>query len=214
MIDIVLQAMSELSYSAEQILAVVQKMEAIKREKARAASAGRQRAFRQRNACNDVTHVTRDSVTEGSAYKETAHTRALIPVGISNDIPPIVLTPLVPPNDPPAPRQARRAKARSSISENYQIDEKHREISADYGLTAEQAEAEFRRFRNHHVAVGSLMANWHAAWAKWCANINKFTPINSNTIAKPKERDLRGVPDNLLSADDYWRKRKQQREWA
>jgi hypothetical protein len=25
----------------------------------------------------------------------------------------------------------------------------------------------------------------------------------------PRERDLRGVPDNLLSADDYWRKRRQ-----
>lgn len=33
-------------------------------------------------------------------------------------------------------------------------------------------------------------------------------------IAKPRERDLRNVPDNLLSTDDYWRKRKQQREWA
>ena len=33
-------------------------------------------------------------------------------------------------------------------------------------------------------------------------------------LAKPKERDLRSVPDNLLSADDYWKKRKQQREWA
>ena len=33
-------------------------------------------------------------------------------------------------------------------------------------------------------------------------------------IAKPKERDLRNIPDNLLSAEDYWKKRKQQKEWA
>jgi hypothetical protein len=34
------------------------------------------------------------------------------------------------------------------------------------------------------------------------SNVTTFTP-------KPKERDLRNVPDNLLSNDEYWRKRLQ-----
>jgi hypothetical protein len=28
-----------------------------------------------------------------------------------------------------------------------------------------------------------------------------------------KERDLRNTPDNLLSSDDYWKKRTQLKEW-
>jgi biotin operon repressor len=31
--------------------------------------------------------------------------------------------------------------------------------------------------------------------------------------AKPKERDLRGIPDYKLSNDDYWKKRIQMKEW-
>lgn len=38
-------------------------------------------------------------------------------------------------------------------------------------------------------------------------------PAKQAPQARARERDLRNVPDNQLSNDEYWRKRLQQREW-
>jgi len=42
-------------------------------------------------------------------------------------------------------------------------------------------------------------------WEDEPSNVTAFTP-------KAKERDLRNIPDNLLGNDDYWKKRRQQKE--
>lgn len=36
------------------------------------------------------------------------------------------------------------------------------------------ASAELQRFRDHHTAKGSLMADWNAAWRTWCGNAKRF----------------------------------------
>ena len=53
-------------------------------------------------------------------------------------------------------------------------------------LSGEIFRAEFRKFRDHHVAKGSLMANWDAAWRTWLGNMNTFAKPN---LFSGKSRD-------------------------
>lgn len=65
------------------------------------------------------------------------------------------------------------------------------------------------------AAAEMILRGWTGFKPDWM--LQATSPPGSNVTAfggKPRERDLRNVPDNLLSADDYWKKRKQQREWA
>lgn len=65
------------------------------------------------------------------------------------------------------------------------------------------------------AAAEMILRGWTGFKPDWM--VQATSPPGSNVTAfggKPRERDLRNVPDNLLSADDYWKKRKQQREWA
>jgi hypothetical protein len=80
---------------------------------------------------------------------------------------------------PTAPRKAKRAKARSQIDENAQPDEKDHVTAAEHGLSAELFRSEWRKFRDHHLAHGSLFSDWHAAWRKWCGNIPQFQQSNA-----------------------------------
>jgi len=79
----------------------------------------------------------------------------------------------------PSPRKAKRAKARTQIDENAQPDEKDRVTAAEHGLSAELFRSEWRKFRDHHLAHGSLFSDWHAAWRKWCGNIPQFQQSNA-----------------------------------
>ncbi|RJP45465.1 hypothetical protein C4587_00785 [Candidatus Parcubacteria bacterium] len=69
------RAMLDSGATAEQIVAMVERAEDIKREKTRASNAERQRRFRANNSRNDVTRdsvtvtdVTRDAVTDAEPY--------------------------------------------------------------------------------------------------------------------------------------------------
>lgn len=65
------------------------------------------------------------------------------------------------------------------------------------------------------AAAEMILRGWTGFKPDWM--VQATSPPGSNLTAfggKPRERDLRNVPDNMLSADDYWKKRKQQREWA
>jgi uncharacterized protein YdaU (DUF1376 family) len=90
-----------------------------------------------------------------------------------------------------APRKARRAKARTQIEENAQPDEKDRVVAAEHGLSAEQFRTEWRKFRDHHLAAGSLFADWHAAWRKWCGNIPQFRrpPVRAGPPQREEKRN-------------------------
>jgi len=88
---------------------------------------------------------------------------------------------------PPAPRKAKRAKARTQIAEEAQPNEKDRLAANECGLTTEIFRNEWRRFRDHHRAKGSVMADWSAAWRTWCANINEFKrQIPRNDTVDPR----------------------------
>jgi hypothetical protein len=69
---------------------------------------------------------------------------------------------------------------------------------------------ELDAFRDYWIAQPGqrgVKLDWDATWRNW---IRRSSPAKPG---KPKERDLRNIPDNLLSNDDYWKKRKQLEEW-
>ena len=69
----------------------------------------------------------------------------------------------------------------------------------------------FRDWARSAPGQKGVKADWDATWRNWMrrvreqGNVTAFTP-------KAKERDLRNIPDNLLSNDDYWKKKRQQKE--
>ncbi len=89
---------------------------------------------------------------------------------------------------PSAPRKAKRAKPRTQIDENAQPSDRDREAAADVGLSADQFRVEWRKFRDHHRAKGSLMADWGAAWRKWIGNIPEFQRANARAGPAPHQQ--------------------------
>lgn len=56
---------------------------------------------------------------------------------------------------------------RTRLSEDWQPSADDREFAESRGVNIE---AEALKFVCHHVAKGTLMANWHRAWMTWCLN--------------------------------------------
>jgi hypothetical protein len=74
---------------------------------------------------------------------------------------------------------------------------------------------ELEKFRDYWIAqpgVKGRKVDWDATWRNWIRN-SKPALLTVNGHPARKERDLRNVPDSLLSNDDYWKKRTQLREW-
>lgn len=67
-------------------------------------------------------------------------------------------------------RVPKKDKSRSSIPADWVPDQAGRSFAEARGVTP----AELPRFRDHHLAKGSLMADWDAAWRTWCMNAVKF----------------------------------------
>lgn len=73
-ISAISDAMADLGYSEKDTLALIKRLDEIKRERSRAANARRQSEWRSRNANNvgnAVTHVTRDTVTNNGITRDT-----------------------------------------------------------------------------------------------------------------------------------------------
>lgn len=82
----------------------------------------------------------------------------------------------------------KRAKPRTSMAEDRQPDERDRVAATEAGLTDEQFRAEWRSFRNHHIAKGSLMADWSAAWRTWLGNYGKFNQPRDGPSGLSRQR--------------------------
>jgi hypothetical protein len=107
-------------------------------------------------------------------------------------------------NNPPSltPTPVKRAQRAARLSEDWKPSE----------FEAETVELEkFRDWARSAPGQKGVKADWDATWRNWMrrvreqGNVTAFTP-------KAKERDLRNIPDNLLGNDDYWKKRRQQKE--
>lgn len=69
-------------------------------------------------------------------------------------------TPLTPPERKPD-------KRRSRIPEDLTPSPANLEAARKRGLSDMEAHDEFERFKNHHLAKGSVMADWNRAWITW-----------------------------------------------
>ena len=106
--------------------------------------------------------------------------------------------------NPPSltPTPVKRAQRAARLSEDWKPSE----------FEAETVELEkFRDWARSAPGQKGVKADWDATWRNWMrrvreqGNVTAFTP-------KAKERDLRNVPDHVLSADDFWRKKRQLKE--
>lgn len=140
---------------------------------ARSSAAIRQQRYRDRkNAARDgVTSVTRD-VTRDAAPPSPP------PPKNTNQTP-----------STPSPKPTRRAKARTRIVDDAQPTERQRAYVRKLGLSADVFREEWRKFRTHHIANGSLMADWDAAWEKWCGNIGRYGPRSPPRSSRPTIAD-------------------------
>lgn len=92
-----------------------------------------------------------------------------------------------------------RAKVRSQIAENAQPDERQRADAREAGLTAELFRTEWRKFRDHHQAKGSLMADWAAAWRTWLGNVHGFQP-RAGPATSPKKNPYYAAARQAMEA--------------
>ena len=90
----------------------------------------------------------------------------------------------------PSPARAppKRAKARTPITDDAlpeRIDDAEGE---KVGMTGNIFFIEWANFRNHHLAKGTLSADWRASWRTWCGNFQKF----KHGTGPPKQRITNG----------------------
>lgn len=124
---------------------------------------------------------------------------------------------LLPSSLPPSPKEeelslrerraqqvssSSRKKPRTQIVEDAQPTPKDTEVAKSYDLSDSLFRTEWKKFRAHHVACGSLMANWGAAWEKWCGNIAGYQPragpTNGHSASPlPPERDVHAAAQRL-----------------
>lgn len=74
------------------------------------------------------------------------------------------------------------SKQRSIISETWEPDEAGRTFAAGLGI---DPAIETESFRDYHLANGSLMLSWAAAWRTWCRNQVKWGRASGKPAPPP-----------------------------
>lgn len=82
-----------------------------------------------------------------------------------------------------SPPTLKRAKARSSIPADWQPDQAGWEFASARDITLSVT---VPKFRDYHIAKGSLMADWAAAWRTWCSNDVQFRRTPARAPSQPQ----------------------------
>lgn len=104
-------------------------------------------------------------------------------------------------NNPPEPPRKRVAKTnkRTALPDDFSLTPDLERRACDYWAERKRhdldAADEFERFRAHHMANGSRMANWSAAWTTWYTNSVRFNRA-SNGGTHNGQRQPTDRPDN------------------
>lgn len=75
-----------------------------------------------------------------------------------------------------------RAKAKTRIPDDFEPDDTGKRLCVDAGFSCVE---ELMKFRNHHEAKGTTMANWQAGWRTWIDKAKSFR--------KPWDQSARSV---------------------
>ena len=114
--------------------------------------------------------------------------------------PPICKHILPPPSLTPSP--VKRAQRAARLSEDWKPKE----------FEGESVELEkFRDWARSAPGQKGVKADWDATWRNWMRRVREQGNVTAFP-AKPKHRDLRNIPDSLLSNEDWMRKRMQLKE--
>jgi hypothetical protein len=129
----------------------------IERRHANAQRMRESRAMHVQDTCDERarshdTHVLGDSTVQNSTQPNSTK-----------------ITPLYPPEGDPAAKP-KRAKARTAISTEWELDERDVAYAEENGLRYEKLKFEEQRFYDHHKAKGTVSADWNASWRTWVNN--------------------------------------------
>lgn len=159
---VTIEAMVTAGCTPEQMLTVVKAHEADEARRLseklahkRELDAERQRRCRMSRLSRSVTAVTRDTPPPSPPSPS--------PSEPSPSPPPISPSPHI-------PARQKTVLKRTQLPEEAQPSERDRELGQRAGMLDETVDLEWQRFRAHHLARGSLMANWGQAWVTWLTN--------------------------------------------
>jgi len=100
--------------------------------------------------------------------------------------------------------KAPKAKARTSLSEDWKLGDRDREYALSEGVPAARLEREVQRFRDHHISKGSLMADWSAAWRTWVGNYLKWNP-STEPVSQDSEQAKWAALYEFFDKTGRWR---------
>ena len=178
-----LKAMAAAGCSVEQIIAVVEANEA-DLQRYHKTSAERQKRYRERKKDHALRNVASRNVTGVTLPSPPDGS----PPGIYNPL-------YTPPSLTPSP--VKRAQRAARLSEDWVPKEFKEE-----GVELEK----FRDWARSAPGQKGVKADWDATWRNWMRRVREQGNVTAFP-SKPRERDLRNVPDNMLSNEDWMRKR-------
>ena len=90
----------------------------------------------------------------------------------------------------PTPKRSavRKVKARTSLASDAQPNEADRASALAAGLYNGHFREQWQRFRDHHLAKGSLMADWSAAWRTWLGNMRRYESARGGSVGAALDR--------------------------
>lgn len=101
-----------------------------------------------------------------------------------------------------------RSQRATRLPNDWKLPDDYRKAALEKGLSESEIEKQAERMLNWSLsAKNGVKLDWYRTWLNWIADAPR-----SGSTQKPAERDLRNVPDNLLSNEQYWAKRRQLRE--
>jgi len=84
-----------------------------------------------------------------------------------------------------SPPKNKPLKRKSKIPEDWELSVEWRDLAEAYwrkhGRSDLNANFQADKFSAHHVAKGSMMADWSAAWKTWYCNAIEFNKLNGNS---------------------------------